>query len=238
MLNSRDYFRAESTAIYDGMFHPTNHVELFLSVLRPNCETFSHNRYCPQGFDQPALFQKTQSRLTSFASEASAERILLSTEGLSLLRQVDEIERLKQILPCPPGQTKVLIYRRSPEGFLRSYRAQLGKVAGRTASSDPRSALYVQDDTWLLQFDKVISLYQTHFPGTTLVLDYDEELRTSGCVIPGFMRWLGITLPADYNPGEYRLNASPGCDGRDRESNVSWFFGSILRRNLGGPKLP
>jgi hypothetical protein len=86
-------------------------------------------------------------------------------------------------------QCQVIVFRREPAAFLRSYRKQLEKL-GIEASCDPTSFAYVENDSWLIDFDGMVDAFSRRFP--TRVLSYEEAIAQFGSVIPAFLLSLEI----------------------------------------------
>jgi hypothetical protein len=133
--------------------------------------------------------------------------VLFTSEGLSLLRHDDEIERLRRILDVGNNEATVVLYLRDKKDYLRSYTKQLLKVDGRKPASDYWSALYVEQDTWLTDYESLVAKYQNGFgAANVVVIDYDHEMRTAGNVIPSFLRVLEIHSTEELDIRAYFLN--------------------------------
>jgi hypothetical protein len=72
---------------------------------------------------------------------------------------------------------------------LASYTAELS-AHKLPDSIDRDSFAYVGDDSWLLDFEDRIERFCAAFP--TTVIDYDDEVRRCGNVIPSLLRTLGV----------------------------------------------
>jgi hypothetical protein len=181
----RPDLRAQGLRFFRGRFSRNNHVEVFLSCIREGVDTFSSLKH-----DLPArdlLWQDTRTALAAFSQKAASDAILISTEGLSFLREPDELTRLAGLLP-PDRDVTILFVRRDRASFLKSYKSQITKQPGRTKSDDPRSALYVEDDTWLTDFDQLEAVYRNQF-NDVRVFDYHPT-----DILPALVRELGLDL--------------------------------------------
>lgn len=137
---------------------------------------------------------------------ASSAPIVVSCEALCLLRSDDELARLAEFFA--PAPTRILVCLRSPDGFLRSWKSHLEHDFFER-SSDPTSFAYVEADSWLVDYDRLLSAYRHRFgPDNVTVVDYDSAMADHGSVIPA--------LAATFFPPDsvlpdwesYRLNKS------------------------------
>lgn len=181
----RPDLRKQGVRFFRGQFSRNNHVEMFLSCIRDGVDTFSSLKHDVP--DRPLLWQETRDRIAAFDQKAGSDAIVISTEGLSFLRQPEELERLAGLLP-PKRDVTVLLVRRDPDSFLKSYRTQITKGAGRTKSDNPRSALYVEDDTWLTDFDGLETVYRRQF-NDMRVFDYHPT-----DILPKLVDQIGVDL--------------------------------------------
>lgn len=175
----------------------SNHIQLYLSCLRPGVETFSTLKY--PNIDQSDLRHRTSEAIRDFFSDSKCNRLLFSTEGLSFLRTSEECIALKELFP-PDTAFEIILVLRDKADWLKSYTGQIHKDARREPSSDPRSALYVEGDTWLTHFEDIISAYEAVF-GAVRTIDYDKNL-----ILPKVLEAMGIDAPGDWD--QYRLNTS------------------------------
>ncbi len=178
-------------SVYTGNLRPNNHIEIHLASLRLQRDSFAKlNR--PDVVVDENYRQKTMSEVRSFLENAS-ENVIISSEGLCWLRFDDETERLQKMLSQRGDQIKLILYLRDKSDFLRSYQAQINKKPGRKISDQRDSVLYVQPDTWLTDYDALVSTFERRFGKENLtVLDYDDELARMGSVIPSFLQVLGL----------------------------------------------
>jgi hypothetical protein len=76
-------------------------------------------------------------------------------------------------------------------------------------SQDCQSALYVEADTWLTDYGALISAYQRGFgANNVVVIDYDDEMKREGNVIPSFLRVLGVAPSRGFKAASYFLNTT------------------------------
>lgn len=187
----------QSYAFYQGTHIPENHIELYLAAMRSERDSFAKQSQ-GETVSGENYFDEIKLRIKSFFNEYNGFNAIFSTEGLSLLRYPDEICRLKEILGTHSKKIKIILYLRNRKDFLESYRKQLRKVPGRVPSKEYSSALYVEDDTWLIDYDQLIEVYAASFGREAIsVIDYDEQMRTRGNIIPSFIEQLNILLPKD-----------------------------------------
>ncbi len=209
LVDHRTELSARGYALYRGLYRERNHIEIYLAALRQERDSFGKlGAFAGVDFGE-AFRRDLAQRIQSFVREQAEPSIILSTEGLSLLRYSDELDALKSILGCDSVRTTVVVYLRNPSDFLRSYTQQLLKKRGRTPSTDPGSALYVRQDSWLVDFDSLLRVYRDAFGADAVhVIDYDECLRLDGNVIPAFLRVLGLGDLGGADLAPYFLNRS------------------------------
>ena len=120
----------------------------------------------------------------------------ISSEGLAYLRCEDELATLHRLLG--DREIEVVAMLRDREAFLASYRKEMLKHGWRP-STRRDSFAYVEDDTWLIDFDALIGVYTNEF-GTdhVTVLSYEESMATHGSTIPAIAAASG--LPVDEIP--------------------------------------
>jgi hypothetical protein len=76
--------------------------------------------------------------------------------------------------------------RRDPVEFLRSYRAWMSYNA-LEPSDDPTSMLYVEPDSWIVDFDALDPLY----PGLRWI-GYEDAMVRHGSIIPALIEGMGL----------------------------------------------
>ena len=150
----------------------------------------------------------------SVARRESSSRNGSSSEKLVRCPRI-EIDRLRTILDLPNHEVKVVLYLRNKEDYLRSYTSQLYKVQGRKPSSDRRSVLYVEPDTWLIDYDSLLAAYHRGFGAeNVVVIDYDEQMRQWGNAIPSFLKALCLDTSDAPNFSTYFRNTTNPDDQR------------------------
>jgi len=227
----QDHLREEDIDFYEGQHLANNHVELYLASMRSERDSFWKIGEGEKTVYDDDYRRQTQNNIRDFIRDSPCGTILLSSEGLSLLRYEDELASLSEMVAGPDLQVSLLLYVRNKEDFLRSYREQILKVPGRKVSSDPDSSFYVEEDTWLADFDKLKERYSKFFGEANLtVIDYDEVLASDESVIPSFFRFLNIPICADYDMSKYRYN--PGAS----KSVEPLTYLARLKRRLRGKK--
>jgi hypothetical protein len=221
LLDHVDRLREHGIAFYRGQFSNENHFELYVASLRYERDSFAKLGVCRHITFDAQFTKQIAERVQHFIRQCEEPCVVFSSEGLSLLRYEDEIERLKSVLGPESADPQVILYLRNKADFLRSYTSQLLKLKGRKPAQDPTSALYVEQDTWLTDYDSLVSTYQKAFGASNvIVVDYDEVMKREGNVIPSFLRALGIDAFREIDVASYFLNTS---DKRDRRSpRKSW----------------
>ncbi|CAM5217460.1 hypothetical protein [Alishewanella longhuensis] len=193
----RPWLKQQGLHLYRGIFTPSNHTECYLAAMRLDRDSFSRQARGPFAAD---FYSQVKQRLAAFATKNPHLDKIITTEGLALLRFEDELVLLKDLLSPFGADIKVIVYLRNKQDFLASYRAQLKKKAGRQPATAKAfwSALYVEDDTWLTDYDSLISAYANAFGRENIcIIDYDAQMAEHGDIIPAFVQALGLPLTPD-----------------------------------------
>lgn len=172
---------------YHGIHIDQNHVELHAATMRPD-RTSTFRMKSGLVFDDSYL-KATCKRVNAFLNQIENGTAVFSAEGLSLLRYVDEVEKLASIMPA---DIKIVAYLRNPEDYLRSHANQLSKV-GITGITDKTSHAYMASDTWMIDYEQRLEAYRTTFgQDNVIVVDYDDACARDSNVIPSFLRLLNL----------------------------------------------
>ena len=156
------------------------------------------------GFDLSEYRNQVAREVNKALQSRAAARIVFTNEGLSLLRTNSELDRLAGLFNGLA--VHVIVYTRDPAEYLSSYKAQL-RGSGDPVSDDPASPFYVAEDSWLADWDALVSIYRQRFDSIS-VLNYDEIMQRDGDVIPSFLDQLNCGRPGRPPSGDYRYNAS------------------------------
>jgi hypothetical protein len=114
------------------------------------------------------------------------EDLVLSCEALSFLRTSVEVERLARMLTS--RDVFILVALRNRTDFLRSWSEHLQRDRYKL-SRDPRSFAYVEPDSWLADYEVLLSAYGAVFSNERVrTIDYDVAIAQDGSVIPALMR--------------------------------------------------
>jgi hypothetical protein len=201
--------------VYRGEFRDANHIELHLAAMRGERDSFAKLGICKHVTIDAGYRRHVSDRVQAFIGSCHEPRIVFTSEDLCWLRHDDEIDRLRTILGVGHGEVKVVLYLRNKLDFLRSYTAQIHKVPGRMPSNDRSSTLYVEPDSWLVDYDALVATYQRGFgAGNVAVINYDHEMRTVGNVIPSFLKVLGLDAADELDFSSYFLNTTNPADQR------------------------
>jgi hypothetical protein len=175
---------------YQGMVFPENHVELHAASMRAQRQSGYKNRVALKV--DAAYVERVRQCVFQFVQGKDGQKIIFSSEGLSLLRYVDELETLKSMFP--PGRFQVVVYLRNKTDYLRSYTLQLKKNAETLPKLiDKESFAYTEPDTWLLNYEERLSTFKQIFGESNVhTLDYDAAVQREANVIPSFIEWLGL----------------------------------------------
>jgi len=175
---------------YEGHHsNPNNHAELGLAALREDRDSFARMAHpAKAGFAYAKLVQQ---QVQHYLALHDSCHFIFSNEDLSYLRHSDEVSVLKNIFG--QREIKIVVCLRNKQDFLRSYTSQISKVPERTPSNDRNSCLYVESDSWLLDYDALVSAYSSVFGRQNIfIVDYDEAVRKEGTVLHSMLAALGI----------------------------------------------
>ena len=116
---------------------------------------------------------------------AASQTFVVSSESLSLLRYPSEISRLAEIFP--PDQTTVVVCLRTAEGFLASWKRHLDRDFFEF-SDDPTSFAYVQPDSWLVNYEQLLTAYRDVYGHeSVVVIDYDDAMTQHKSTVPSII---------------------------------------------------
>ena len=109
--------------LYQGLYFPTNHVELHLASMRSNRDSpFKlDNNINPNN----KYIDIIKCRVRAFFENSDQTTVLFSSDGLSYLKFADEFANLKQILLG--NKIEIILYVRNLDGFKKSYIKELKK---------------------------------------------------------------------------------------------------------------
>lgn len=173
-------------ALYDGLYGPS-HYELTLLCLRPN-RTMRQRWRVPES----VLDEWRDSVRDHIAGQVAlpADKLLISAESLSFLRYEDEVAILRDLLT--PRAIQVAVCLRDPTAFLESYRYEMERrdiPPSRFAASHN----YVEPDTWLTDWDGMLSVWRDVLgEDRVTVFSYEEQMARHRSSIPGVLEALSI----------------------------------------------
>jgi hypothetical protein len=184
--------------LYEGLYGPS-HFEIALLCLR-------ENRTMQQRWRVPdAALDEWKDEVRAHVARQVAQpasRLLISAEGLSLLRYDDEVAALRDLLG--PRQIKVAVCFREASSFLESYRHEMTR-RGITPSRYRSSHNYVEPDTWLVQWDEMLAVWRRVLGEEAVVsFGYEDVMAEYRSSIPGVLAafsidetvlpsWVGVT---------------------------------------------
>ena len=175
--------------IYTGIVSPYNHYDLHLISLRKELKTLARLKF--QG-DLASLERNVKSRISKLIDETKCKKLIFSAEGLSFIRRNAECEMLKSLFPNSINFT-ILLMLQDKESYLSSRKAQILRN-GYSISNDPESAFYVEKDSWLCDFDGLISVLESNFDDVR-ILQYER-----GNTIPALLKEIGVEFFAASQP--------------------------------------
>lgn len=193
----------------EGLVYPDKHVELWFASMRPGRLrdvarfldwTLAKMNHPIRSCEDPSWFDVTRQHVR----ETAGDGLIFSCEGLTHLRYADEVERLREVLDEP--EIDVVMVHRAPEDFLESYGWAM-QIIGNRLSEDPDSVLYTEPDSWLVDYDARVALWEGALGAEHVhVVDFDEAVRERGSTLPAMLEAMGIDLGVD-DVEAYKLNA-------------------------------
>lgn len=186
--HNRALLHQHDADFFRGRFMGANHVELHIAAMR--ADRMSPVKCNLRLTPTDEFVHETAEAVRAFIERSPSRTLIFSAEGLSYLRFAGEMEVLKSILGQNP--TKIVIALRDKADFLRSYTRQLQKQ-GFATSSEQGSFAYVEDDSWLVDYDALVDAYSAAFGSeNVIVMNYEDELRKHTSIIPPFLRAAGV----------------------------------------------
>lgn len=173
---------------YSGKHEDLNHLELHAATMRAE-RTSTFKNKSSINFDEQYL-SDTKASLDNFFDQFESGTAIFSAEGLSLLRYADEAKRLAWLLQ---SDVRIVVYLRNLEDYRRSHTKQL-KSAGYTNVKDKDSHAYMQEDSWMFDYELRLRPYRETFGSQNVhVIDYDVVKNRDGSVIPSFIDFLNLS---------------------------------------------
>lgn len=192
--SNRGALNSAGVAFYTGAFQPDNHIELYLSALESGKDTLAQKSLSLPPINE--MQSATRASVAEFLEQNQGKFSIFSCEGLSLLRSPSELNALCNLLGRPRQEVRIVLCLRDKSDFLASYRKQIFKVPGRKPSSDVTSALYVEADSWLADFEQLKAAYMMQFGnGCMTIVDYDRSMQLHGDVMPDLLH--ALMIPGD-----------------------------------------
>ena len=163
------------------------HPELLLLSQRPEHDCVSKQKI--ENWETEA-WQRGAREHVAAAVKSDAETMMFTHEGLFLLRQPDEVERLASLLA--PREIRVAVCLREPQSFLRSYQAQMRRNE-IPLSADPTSSLYMEDDSWLVDWAELLRVWRSVLGESNVVaIDYEQAMLEFGSTTQPVLEAFGI----------------------------------------------
>jgi hypothetical protein len=184
--NRDELARGTGLEYYNGLFGP-NHYEIPMLCLRAN-------RSMPMRAITPDwCLDEWQQRAAAHIREDASRGprpLLISAEGMSYVRHPDEVARLVDLLH--PRRVSVVGVLRERASFLRSYGRALAD-AGFPPSPYRESFAYVEEDSWLVNYDALLGVYREVL-GTDRVaaVGYERAIECHGSIIPAILAACGF----------------------------------------------
>ena len=182
----------------------TNHFELPMLSQRPERPLWVLDHFPESRGDQ---WQRDARAHIRNQVDSGARSLLISSEGMANLRFDDEVERIAELLA--PHKIRVVVTLREPVEWLKSYKLQMLKTQ-MAPSDDPTSCAYIEPDTWLLDFDGLVTTWRRVLGDkNVIVLSYEKAQSECGSTIPAIMRAFGVDPAALPDGWDLRVNVTP-----------------------------
>jgi len=137
-----------------------------------------------------SVLEESERSVRAYAA-AESQHLVASMESLSLISSTAEVERLVELLA--PRKVTVVLVLRDQDAFLKSLRLQVERLGLPTASEFPDSCLYLEDDTWLADFERMVATFVAVLgEDGVAVLDYDDSVARDGSIVPALWRASGL----------------------------------------------
>lgn len=171
-------------------------IEFPVLAVRPELDLPSRNGR-GRGWDKLEIKREMREHIRS---QLDGQDLIISAEGLSFIRSAEEVDRLRELLD--PYELDFIVVQRDRADFLRSY-VQWMKQSNFKPSADPESCRYVENDSWILDFD----IFPKLFPGIKII-DYRQAMNDRGSIIPAIMEGLGTDPSTLPRWSDYKLNTA------------------------------
>jgi len=190
----------------DTLLGFTNPSHFLLNVFALDADRESTAKILLRDAVEPAFYDTLEVRLRddiarhyARAEALDCKDIIWSNEGLYLLNSETEYQRLNTLFAEHSQQTVCLCCFRDKTTYLESYRKQLQSL-NLSLSNDPHSTRYLEEDSWLVDYDRKQKLLKAVFDDT-LVLEYDPA-----DMVKTFLDTIGYEPAGDT--GTMRLNTT------------------------------
>ena len=167
--------------VYQGLFHNNREIALLCA---DGSKQYPTMRRITEWNTEPWQHRVRQHTLTEF--NRSSQTLVISSETLSFLRNPSELSALAELLS--EHEVSIVVTLRQRDEYLRSWAEHLMRD-GFALSDNPDSFAYVQPDSWLADYDSLLTAYRNQFGQDSVhIVDYEAEMETHESVIPGIMK--------------------------------------------------
>lgn len=153
-------------------------------------------------YKKEALYQK----LNEYIQLSQCGTFIISSEGFSSLRTIDEVNELKERLP-KNIKIKIISYLRRPDRWIESWYSQVVKNYPFTTARFNDFFKRHQEPAY-----KVVLTYSKVFtPKNMIVRVFDKRAFLKGDLIYDFCSVVGILIPNDVRLNDENISPSPKC---------------------------
>lgn len=188
LTRERQLLRSENLAFCRGLDGKGNFKALFHASLSPFRRPLVHEK---QGWLE-RLFQAGRLRrhIMKYRGRHRSSTVIFSCDLLSLLRQRDEVLRLKRLFP-PGTEFTIVMCLREPADYLDACARHLD-LQRIPRGQQPNLSTYVESDSWLADYDAIIKTYSL-ISSDIRVIDYDRDADHGNAILAAFFRIIGVT---------------------------------------------
>ncbi|MFT3986034.1 hypothetical protein [Aestuariivirga sp.] len=196
LTRERQLLRSENLAFCRGLDGKGNFKALFHASLSPFRRTLVHEK---QNWLE-RLFQTGRLRrhIMRYRGRHRSSTVIFSCDLLSLLRQRDEVLRLKRLFP-PGTEFTIVLCLREPADYLDAS-ARHFDLQRVPRGQQPNLSTYVESDSWLADYDAIIKTYSLISPDIR-VIDYDRDAAHGNAIVSAFFRTIGVTRAVEDERG-------------------------------------
>lgn len=184
----------DSNAVYPSVFHRGNDPKIVCYAMENHSMDMRKRRY---HLDNDAAIDRFRDRLRRDMAEElkeSPETTIIVNEHLSRLRELGELERLKQFLLEFFDEVKIILYLRRQDKLMKSMYSTVVKVGGVRSNVFPTWPEHKAGDFTTFDYRRIVDLW-CHVWGEDCVTIRTFDRLLNGDVVADFMNFANIDVP-------------------------------------------